>query len=44
VGIHTANQSVLFAFQKTVDRIAGAAQLQVMAGEAGFSEEVLERV
>jgi putative ABC transport system permease protein len=44
VGIHTANQSVLFAFQKTVDRIAGAAQLQVMAGETGFPEEVLERI
>ena len=44
VGIHTANQSVLFAFQKTVDRIAGATQLQVLSGEAGFPEEVLERV
>jgi ABC-type antimicrobial peptide transport system permease subunit len=29
VGMHTANQSVLFAFQKTIDRIAGATQLQV---------------
>ena len=44
VGMHTANQSVLFAFQKTVDHIAGAAQLQVSAGETGFEEEVLERV
>lgn len=44
VGMHTANQSVLFAFQKTVDRIAGATQLQVSAGEAGFDETVLERV
>ncbi len=44
VGIHTANQSVLFAFQKTVNRIAGAAQLQITAGETGFPEEILERV
>jgi putative ABC transport system permease protein len=44
VGMHTANQSVLFAFQRTIDRIAGATQLQVSAGEAGFDEPVLERV
>ncbi len=44
VGMHTANQSVQYAFQKTVDRIAGATQLQISAGEAGFPEEVLERV
>ena len=28
VGMHTANQSVLEAFHKTVDRIAGATELQ----------------
>jgi putative ABC transport system permease protein len=44
VGMHTANQSVLFAFNKTVDKIAGKTQLQVTAGEPGFSEDVLERV
>ena len=44
VGMHTANQSVLQAFNDTVDRIAGKAQLQVSAGDAGFTEEVLERV
>ncbi len=44
VGMHTANQSVLFAFQRTVNRIAGAAQLQVTAADAGFPEEVLEVV
>ena len=44
VGMHTANQSVLSAFNKTVDRIAGATQLQITAGESGFDEEVLERV
>src|SRR5512140_3649915 len=44
VGMHTANQSVLFAFNHTVDRIAGKAELQVTAGETGFDEEVLDRV
>ena len=44
VGMHTANQSVLYAFRQTVDRIAGATQLQVSAGETGFDENVLERV
>lgn len=44
VALHTANQSVLFAFNTTIDRIAGKTQLQVTAGEAGFGEEVLERV
>src|SRR3954467_8608147 len=44
VGMHTANQSVLFAFSRTVDRIAGKTELQVTAGEAGFPENVLEKV
>ena len=44
VGMHTANQSVLFAFARTVDRIAGKTELQVTAGETGFDEEVLETV
>jgi len=44
VGMHTANQSVLFAFNKTIDRIAGKTELQVTAGETGFDEEVLDRV
>ena len=44
VGMHTANSSVLFAFSRTVDRIAGKTELQVTAGEAGFHEEVLEKV
>src|SRR5579883_3541719 len=43
VGMHTANQSVLYAFRQTVDRIAGATQLQITAGETGFDENVLER-
>jgi putative ABC transport system permease protein len=44
VGMHTANQSVLYAFSRTVDRIAGKTELQVTAGEPGFDEETLERV
>ena len=44
VGMHTANQAVLCALYRTVDRIAGATELQVTAGETGFDEEVLERV
>lgn len=44
VGMRAANQSVLFAFNHTVDRIAGKTELQVTAGETGFSEDVLERV
>jgi putative ABC transport system permease protein len=44
VGMHTANQSVLFAFNKTVGQIAGATQLQITAGETGFPEETLEKV
>src|SRR5688572_29223318 len=44
VGMHTANASVLSAFSQTIDRIAGKTDLQVTAGEAGFGEDVLERV
>src|ERR1700722_16380389 len=44
VGMHTANQTVLAAFHDTIDRIAGATQLQISAGEPGFDEEILEKV
>jgi putative ABC transport system permease protein len=44
VAMHSANQTVLSSFGQTVDRIAGAAQLQVSAGDFGFDESVLERV
>jgi putative ABC transport system permease protein len=44
VAMHTANDSVMFAFHQTVDRIAGATQLEITAGDSGFDEEVLERV
>src|SRR5438132_12883978 len=42
--MHTANRSIFRAFDKTVDQIAGATQLQVSAGEFGFDESILERV
>jgi putative ABC transport system permease protein len=44
VGMQAANQSVLAAFTQTVDRIAGKTALQVTAGDAGFNEDVLEKV
>jgi putative ABC transport system permease protein len=44
VGMHSANQSVLYALHETVDRVAGATELQITAGESGFDEDVLERV
>ncbi|HYT77240.1 MAG TPA: FtsX-like permease family protein, partial [Vicinamibacterales bacterium] len=44
VAMHTANQNVLLAFSQTIDRIAGRTELQVTAGEAGFGEDVLEKV
>src|SRR5438105_11783367 len=44
VAMHTANRSIFSAFDKTVDQIAGSAQLQVSAGEFGFDESILERV
>ena len=44
VGMHAANQAVLFGFSQTIDRIAGKTELQVTAGETGFGEDVLERV
>jgi putative ABC transport system permease protein len=44
VGMHTVGASVLAALTITIDRIAGKTQLQVTAGEAGFPEDVLERV
>jgi putative ABC transport system permease protein len=44
VGMHTANESVLYAFNQTVDRIAGKTELEVTAGETGFTEDVLDKV
>src|SRR5262249_35640624 len=37
-------ETVLSAFFRTVDRIAGKTELQVTAGDTGFGEDVLEKV
>lgn len=44
IAMHTADRSVFGAFDKTIDQIAGATQLQVTAGDFGFDESMLERV
>src|SRR5580692_8386686 len=44
VGMHTANRSVVSGFSQTVDRIAGKTELEVTAGDAGFQEDLLEKV
>jgi len=44
VGMRTANKSVMAAFNQTIDRIAGSAQLQVTAGDAGFDEDILDKI
>jgi len=44
VAMRTADQSVRRSFASTVERIAGRTQLQVTFGDAGFPEEVLEKV
>ena len=44
VAMRAANDSVLGTFQQTLQRVAGATELQVTAGAAGFEEEILERV
>src|SRR5687768_247283 len=44
VAMRSANAAVMATFEETINRVAGATELQVTAGELGFSEEVLERV
>lgn len=44
VSMHVANQSVMGSFKTAINRIAGATELQISAGEPGMDEEVLERV
>jgi putative ABC transport system permease protein len=44
VAMHAADEYVLSAFSETIDRIAGKTELQITAGEAGFSEDILEKV
>lgn len=42
--MRSANAAVLAAFEETINRVAGATELQITAGELGFDERVLERV
>ena len=44
VAMRAANESVFGTFQQTLQRVAGATELQVTAGAAGFDEEILDRV
>ncbi|MGC4081774.1 MAG: ABC transporter permease [Vicinamibacterales bacterium] len=44
VAMQAANQSALLAFSQTIDRLAGKTDLQVTAGEAGFGEDILEKI
>jgi putative ABC transport system permease protein len=44
VAMYEANQSVLAGLQQTITQIAGAADLQISAGDTGIPEEVLDRV
>jgi putative ABC transport system permease protein len=44
VAMHAANGTVSRSFSQTVNRIAGATQLQVFVGDTGFSEDVLTAV
>jgi putative ABC transport system permease protein len=44
VGINVINQSTLSAFRENIDAVAGKAQLTVSAGDAGFSETILEKI
>ncbi|HEY3128728.1 MAG TPA: FtsX-like permease family protein [Acidobacteriota bacterium] len=42
--MRTANQSLQEEFRKTIDKIAGKAQLQVVGGDVGMPEPFLEQV
>jgi putative ABC transport system permease protein len=44
VAMYEANQSVLAGLRQTIAQIAGAAELQVSAGDTGIPEELLDRV
>ncbi|MBL8956480.1 MAG: FtsX-like permease family protein [Myxococcaceae bacterium] len=44
IGIAAINRAVMGAFRSTIDTIAGKADLSISAGQAGFPEDVLEKV
>lgn len=43
VGMVAANESVLAGLRQTITQVAGAAQLQISAGDTGIPEAVLDR-
>ncbi|MGA9626634.1 MAG: ABC transporter permease, partial [Bryobacteraceae bacterium] len=44
VAMYEANESVVAGLRQTIAQIAGAAELQVSAGDTGIPEEALDRV
>src|SRR5260370_4164714 len=42
--IQTANKTLVNSLNDTIEKLAGKATLQVVAGEAGFSQDVLKTV
>ena len=44
VAMQAVNGAVLDGLRRTVDRVAGKAQLQITAGDGGFPEQILEQV
>jgi ABC-type lipoprotein release transport system permease subunit len=44
IAIELSSASLRMSLRRTVDKIAGSAQLEVASGEAGVPEETLERV
>lgn len=42
--IRTANQMLVSSLHSTIEKLAGKSTLQIVAGEAGFPQDVLQRV
>lgn len=42
--IRTANRSLVTSLNSTIEKLAGRSTLQIVAGEAGFPKEILDRV
>jgi putative ABC transport system permease protein len=42
--VRTANRTLISSLNVTIEKLAGKATLQIVAGEAGFQKELIERV
>src|SRR4051812_17206059 len=42
--VQTANQTLVASLHDTIEKLAGKATLQIVGGEAGFSEGLLQQV